>query len=327
MSELAYTLLDSNAHYGQPRNPAARHRHTGGSSSGTAAAVAAGDADIGLGGDTAGSVRLPASYCGIFGMRPTHGRISLQNSVPLAPSFDTAGWFTRDVSLLRKVGEVLLDPMSRRPTFFKRWLVGSDAFEIAQDSTSRAVYSPLAKKIDQIISLIGSTPEEVVIGSIENGLSKGWIETLRITQAYEVWQEHGEWITKERPALGPGIKERFEMASKVSEDEFKAAQKSRSKIIEHMGNVVGEDGLLIIPTTPGPAPELATHQAELDAMRTSLVSLTCIASLAHLPQVTIPIGLVDGAPIGLGVLGPAGSDEDLLRFSEDLVHILSLPNH
>ena len=113
--ELAYSLNGENVHYGTPVNPNAAGRIPGGSSSGSAAAVAGGLVDFAIGTDCGGSVRLPASYCGIFGFRPTHGRIPLDGIVPLASSFDTVGWFTRNARLLEKVGRVLLDDQIGRP--------------------------------------------------------------------------------------------------------------------------------------------------------------------------------------------------------------------
>ena len=106
--EMTYSLNGENAHYGTPVNVNAPGRIPGGSSSGSAAAVAAGLVDFALGSDTGGSVRAPASFCGIYGLRPTHGRISLEGACALAASFDTVGWFARDPALLERVGRVLL---------------------------------------------------------------------------------------------------------------------------------------------------------------------------------------------------------------------------
>lgn len=150
MDEMAYSLAGENAHYGTPANPAAPGRIPGGSSSGTAAAVAAGDADLGLGGDTGGSVRVPACHCGILGVRPTHGRVPLRGAVPLAPSFDTAGWFARDAGVLRRAGSVLLEPASRRPAQLRRLLVAADAFALAEEATVRALYDAVSAKIEQV---------------------------------------------------------------------------------------------------------------------------------------------------------------------------------
>ena len=121
--ELAYSLNGENHFYGTPLNPRAPDRVPGGSSSGSASAVASGACDFALGTDTGGSVRVPASYCGLFGIRPSHGRIPLDGCMPLAPSFDTVGWFARDARLLERVGAVLLSisGLSRRPVFVCRW--------------------------------------------------------------------------------------------------------------------------------------------------------------------------------------------------------------
>ena len=106
--ELAFSMNGQNAHFGSPVNGAAPDRITGGSSSGSAAAVSHGLCDFALGSDTGGSVRAPANHCGLVGLRPTHGRISLQGVLDLAPSFDTCGWFARDVPTFARVGDVLL---------------------------------------------------------------------------------------------------------------------------------------------------------------------------------------------------------------------------
>jgi amidase len=106
--ELAFSLNGLNAHFGSPVNGAAPTRISGGSSSGSASAVSNGLCDLALGTDTGGSVRAPASHCGLYGLRPTHGRISLHGALDLAPSFDTCGWFTRDAATFARVAQVLL---------------------------------------------------------------------------------------------------------------------------------------------------------------------------------------------------------------------------
>jgi len=95
-------------------------------------------------------VRVPAGHCGILGIRPTHGRVSLAGAVPLAPSFDTGGWFARDSMVLRRAGEVLLDPSTRRPAQLRRLLVAADAFALAQEDTAQALYEALSAKIEEV---------------------------------------------------------------------------------------------------------------------------------------------------------------------------------
>ncbi|MCB1914006.1 MAG: hypothetical protein KDG53_19260, partial [Rhodocyclaceae bacterium] len=128
--EVSLGIFGENAFYGTPLNPRAPDRVPGGSSSGSASAVAAGLCDTALGTDTGGSVRVPASFCGLYGIRPTHGRLPLAGMLPQAPTSDTTGWFARDASTFARVSSVMLDeaPGEWLP---RRLLVASDAFAIA----------------------------------------------------------------------------------------------------------------------------------------------------------------------------------------------------
>ncbi len=136
--EIAYSLNGQNFHYGTPVNSNAPGRIPGGSSSGSASAVAGNAVDFALGSDTGGSVRVPASLCGIMGIRTSHGRIPLDGIMPLAPSFDTIGWFARDGALLNRIGAVLLDE-DKVPTPFGELLVCEDGFAQANLSCAAAL--------------------------------------------------------------------------------------------------------------------------------------------------------------------------------------------
>src|SRR5437870_3497699 len=164
--ELTYSLTGENAHYGTPINVNAPGRIPGGSSSGSAAAVAGGLVDFALGSDTGGSVRAPASFCGVFGIRPTHGRISLEGACPLARSFDTAGWFARSGDILERVGEVLFS-QTREEALPKRLLYADDAFDLAGSAATAA----LQPGLERVSALIG--PAEGVYVS-PDGL-KQWL--------------------------------------------------------------------------------------------------------------------------------------------------------
>ena len=307
-----------NAHYGTPRNTAAPDRVPGGSSSGSAAAVAAGLVQFALGSDTGGSVRVPASYTGVFGMRPTWGAVSLQGARPLAPSFDTAGWLAGDAATLAAVGAVLLPPAPLHLSG-SRFLVCRDAFELAQPAAAAALIAAL-RRLHQRHSM-QMVPGGIHAGptAAEGGLG-AWLAAFRTIQMAEAWAQHGGWITATNPRLGPGIADRFAAASAVRPEDVAQASRVREAACEAMSKLLRDGTVLIVPSAPGPAPLLATPAAELDAFRTRTLTLTSIAGLAGLPQVSIPLGRneQDGAPIGLGLIAAAGEDRRLLRIVQSL---------
>lgn len=325
MDEMAYSIEGQNHHYGTPRNPKCPDRIPGGSSSGTAVAVASMMADIGLGGDTGGSVRIPASFCGLFGMRPTHGRIDIRGSCPLAPSFDTVGFFARDATLLKKVGCVLLDNQEESSSSQTlqasktTWLVGVDAFNLCSDGVSKVIYDTLSPHIEELKSIL-SNPVDTVICPDEGGLP-GWFDVFRVCQGWEIWHTHGDWIQNTNPTFGPGIQERFDMASKISMDDFEIADKKRRAIGTHLENLL-DNSILMIPTASGPPPLKNLPIQEMQDFRSRTLALTSIAGLAGIPQVTIPLATLDDCPIGLSILGPRGSDTMLLDIAIQLEHIL-----
>lgn len=301
--ELAYGMTGRNTHYGTPINAGAPDRLPGGSSNGSASAVSGKLVDFALGSDTGGSIRVPASYCGIFGLRPTHGRISTAGVVDLAPSFDTVGWLSRDASLLGRVGEVLLGADSKRLAF-RRVLRADDAFECAEPATV-ALLAPWLARVEK--SLV---PAER-IRLCPTGLA-AWAQVFRICSAREAWESDGAWIERVRPRFAPDVQARFDYARSLGDDEVAAARKARVEITAALLETVREDAVIALPSAPGPAPKRDTPMEELDAVRGRNLQLTCIAGLAGLPQVSIPAGRIDGGPVGFGLIGPRGSDRALL---------------
>ena len=196
--EMAFSLTGENAHYGTPVNVNAPGRVPGGSSSGSAAAVAGGLVDFAIGSDTGGSVRGPASFCGIYGIRPTHGRISLEGVCALAPGFDTCGWFARDAALLARVGAVLLGGKAATPG---RVLLAQDAFALAMPEALQALQPALAR----VAKVLGK-PAPVTVST--EGLSE-WFTVFRILQFAEIWEQHRDWVIREQPQFGPGIRQRY----------------------------------------------------------------------------------------------------------------------
>jgi amidase len=300
--ELTYSILGMNAHYGTPLNSAAPKRVPGGSSSGSATAVAADLVDFAIGSDTGGSVRAPASFCGTYGFRPTHGRISLKNARPLAKSFDTLGWFARDPEILLKVGEVLFNEARRtntNPSFFFL----KEAFDLLPVS--------IAKQAKDAISIrLGKNQIPTVeIGNCE---LRDWAETFRIIQAGEIWEEHGAWASDHLNEMGPGVKDRFEAARLITEEQKMKARSEREKIIARMNQLLTENTYLILPTVVDIAPLLDSSPKEFDDFRRNSFQLLCIAGLCGLPQVTLPLLTIQDAPFGVSILAKQNMDMPLL---------------
>jgi amidase len=308
--ELAYSLNGKNNHFGTPINPADPARVPGGSSSGSAAAVAGRLADIGIGSDTGGSVRGPASYCGIFGLRPTHGRLPLGACMPLAGSLDTPGWFCRDARTFERVADAVLDadpvPLPAKP----RLLKAADAFALA-DARPRRDLEAVVARIDRMVS-----PVEEVTAAAPDFDALYW--AFRYIQGVESWVSHAEFVESMRPALGPGIGERLWFGRDVTKAQIKEAQATRKAFRAHFARLLGADGVLLLPTVPGPAPLLASSDKDLESNRAQSLRMLCMSGLSGFPQVSLPVGWLDGAPFGLSVIGPAGSDLSLVRLGSRL---------
>jgi amidase len=301
---LAYSLNGENVHYGTPVNSAAPGRIPGGSSSGSASAAAGGAVDFALGSDTGGSVRVPASYCGVYGFRPSHGRIPLDGACPLAPSFDAAGWFAREPALFARIGEVMLEErLPPRP--LSRLLIGTDALAVcdpeARDAV-RGVAGRLSAAFDRV--------EETTVAP--EGLAE-WMSVFRILQAAEIWRCHGEWIARHRPEFGPGVKERFAFAATVTARQVAEMAPKREAAAARMASLLGPDDVLLIPSAPGAAPLKGSSGPALEDFRARALRLTCIAGLARLPQASLPLASAEGCPLGVSLVARRGADLALLR--------------
>lgn len=303
MDELAYSLMGVNARYGTPINPAAPDRVPGGSSSGAAASVAAGSVDIGLGSDTGGSVRLPASFCGIYGWRPTHGTLSSDYLVPLAPSYDTPAFFTRDLALMDTLAKILL-PTNEMTEVKDLWLP-SDLWSLVDADVNTALRAALPEGPYRDDPL-------VPIGDIGD-----WLNVFRIHQGYEIWQTLGPWIEANKPDFGPGISDRFEWASKITPESFAAAAARRAEIRAYLSSNIPRSTIVLFPTSPGVAPLRTTPQSDLESFRNAALTLLCVAGHGGLPQLSIPLGKVNKAPIGLSLVGAQGADTTLMAVAQN----------
>ncbi|WP_251552069.1 amidase [Neobacillus muris] len=313
--ELMYSLNGENYHYGTPINPRGADRIPGGSSSGSAVAVAARLVDFALGTDTGGSVRIPSSYCGIYGIRPTHGLVNIEGVIPLAKSFDTVGWMARDTKLLLEVGELLIpNEDSLEDTVFSQLFFETAAWSLVEGDTKDRLW----KAFDLLKE---SNLNKHYIKAAENGLS-AWAELFRRIQGIEIWKEHGAWIQEVAPKFGPGIAERFQWASTLDSNEYESLILEKTNIKNQLSHLLGENGLLVIPTAPGEAPLRNLSVKEMERYRSKTMELTCMAGLTGFPQVTIPIEAANGLPIGLSFIANEKQDLKLLKWVTRYVELL-----
>jgi amidase len=306
--ELAFSMNGQNAHFGSPVNGAAPDRISGGSSSGSAAAVSNSLCDFALGTDTGGSVRAPANHCGLIGLRPTHGRVSLTGALDMAPSLDTCGWFTRDINTFLRVAEVLLGddphPLPERV----RLLRSPQLDEVAMPPALQA----LAGAVQQVEAVAGAAnPLAPDLFDLE---SMFW--SVRHIQGHETWGINRALITRFAPPLGPDVAQRFEWCRQVTDAQVEQARAIRAQLKALWFKVLGQDGVLVFPTMPDIAPLSNTAQEEMDIYRNRAIHLLCLGGLTGCPQLSLPLASRQGAPLGLSLMGPPGSDLSLVRLAQ-----------
>lgn len=329
--ELAYSLGGDNVHFAAPTNAAALGRTTGGSSSGSAAAVAAGLVDLALGTDTGGSIRVPASYCGIYGWRPTHGAVSTTGVTALSPSFDTVGLLARSPALLRTAATVALStgpgsspdlPPGRPPTAGQPLPTRRPRVAVAAelvDAVDRDVADALVSAVGE---RFGYAPEQIVLGvDMDECLT-----AFRTLQGAEAWAVHGEWITSARPALGPATEDRFRAASLVTPDQVTQATTVRDRVRASVLRAT-EDGVVIVaPPAAGGAPVRGGYDTGSERVRSDTLRLSSLAGLAGAPVVVVPGATVIGSdgsslPLGIALIAAPNADRALL----DLAVVTEVP--
>jgi amidase len=262
-----------------------------------------------LGSDTGGSVRVPAAFCGIYGIRPTLGRVDLTGAMAMAASFDVGGWFASNAEIFHRVGPVLLQGQ-RVEAPIAQLLVADDAFTQADAAVSSVLQDALKRAAAHL-----PTPNHVTVAP--QGFDR-WRETFRMIQAREVWSVYGDFITRHRPRLGLGVRERLEFAATVKESDIAPAREIHEEARAQLRALLPAGTIMAMPAAPSIAPLADLPAAALEDFRVRVMRLTCIAVLSGLPQITVPAGTVDGAPVALSFIGWAGGDEALLALAAHL---------
>ena len=301
--EVSLGILGENPFTGTPLNPVAPDRVPGGSSSGSASAVAAGVCDFALGTDTGGSVRVPSSFCGLFGIRPTHGRLDFRGIAVQAPSSDTVGWMARDAEVFARIGEVLFGEAvpAELP---HRLLVAVDAFGFAD----LAVALALAPQVDRLAGIIGTRRDETLA---PQGLSV-WKDAQRCLQSSESWQTFAPWIDRYNPRFQFHVARNLALAAQITDAERTRAALMREEARARLRLLLPPGTILCLPTTPFSAPKRGLPVSALAFPRERITCLACLGGLTGSPQVNLPGALVDGAPVGLSIVGGRGTDATLL---------------
>ncbi|KAK4273482.1 hypothetical protein QN277_021872 [Acacia crassicarpa] len=339
--EMAYSINGENVHYGTPRNPCAADRVPGGSSSGSAVAVGAKLVDFSIGTDTGGSVRVPSSYCGIFGFRPSHGAVSTSGVVPLAQSFDTVGWFARDPVILSRVGRVLLQLPEVTPIRPTRIIIADDCFQrssiphnLVAETFSKAVqklYGDDVLKHEilgdyvkvRVPSLRHFMTDNSQSDQVYNIPSLAALSSaMRLLERYEFKNNHGEWVSTVKPDIGPGISERVSDALRATGENIDLCRSVKEEMRDALSSLLGDFGVLVIPTVPGPPPKLGTNAPELEIFRAKAFALLSIAGVSGLCQVSVPMGMHEDLPVSISLVAAHGADRFLLNLTERLYDLL-----
>ena len=327
MHEFAYGITSENPHYGTPRNPWARERITGGSSGGSAAAVATGMGFASVGTDTGGSIRIPAALCGIVGLKPSFGLVSVAGVVPLAPSFDHAGPIARSVTdaciLLEAIagdyprGATRPDYRRLRKNRPRRFRVGwpKHFFFERMDEEVRRFVEGAAKLFE---SSFGGRVEEVALPHLAGATDEA--SNLVVAEASYYHESQGYYPARARE-YGEDVRGHLEWGHELRAVDYLRAVAKRREVEEDFAAAFERVDVIVAPTSPIPAPRVGTTEVRITGerettVRAELLRMTRPANLTGLPAISLPCGFTrDGLPAGLQLIGPRWGEAKLLSIA------------
>jgi amidase len=318
--EIAFSLLGENHFHGTPLNPAAPDRVTGGSSSGSASAVACGLADLALGTDTGGSVRIPASNCGVFGLRPSHGIISVAGVMPLAPTLDTVGIFARELAVLERAATVLLPIEScatRRFDETSTIHLVCEAFQWVDEEVRDALSYSVDRLRQQFPDRVRESSLAELCDDERAADPMTWLTIYRVLQGTEMMSCLGPWIANSNASFGPAPTAGLEFVKRIDRTRINDTVHLRELLFGRLNSSLAGGDLLCLPSAPAVAPLKGSkaYDRSSDYYQRTL-SLTAVAGACRLPQISLPVGNVAGVPIGLSVAAAYRHDRHLVSIAQ-----------
>ena len=330
LNEFAYGITGANAHYGPARNPWATDRITGGSSAGSAAAIAAGLCTASVGTDTGGSIRVPSAFCGVVGLKPTFGRVSIFGTIPLSPSFDHVGPLARYVADAAIILDVIAgrDPLD--PTSAPK----------AVENFRGALHKPLRKfrlgrpkehyweKLDSEICTVAETAvrymeksgavlREVSLPSVKKSL--GAATDISLAEALHIHEAAG-YLPARADEYGEEVRQRINAGKEISATRYLAGFEVRGKLLAEFDAAFRDVDAIVAPTVPVPAPAIGAESLQIEGekveLRPALVGSCRPANFTGLPAISVPCGFTrEGLPVGLQLIGRPFDEATLLRIA------------
>jgi len=325
--EFTYSLDGESYFYGTPVNPRAPDRIPGGSSSGSASAVACGLVDFALGTDCGGSIRIPASLCGVFGMRPSLHRISEAGVLPFAPSVSTVGALARDLPVLRRAMRVLLRSQNVALPPVKNVYLLEEAFALADPAIEQALSGLIMSLRGRPDIAVHSVSLRAITG-LDIDLESCNVDALRVLQTAEIGNSIGGWIQDNHPEMGPNFQAGFRNVELFDRSALNDALNLCEALFNRVDAFIHPGDVLCYPTAPVLAPKRGTLTGDnlpavLDFYDRSM-AVTSFAGVARLPEITLPLAQVEGIPVGLSLAAGHYQDEFLLDACQHLWGVQSI---
>ena len=318
VAELAMSLTGENPHYGTPKNYKVPERVPGGSSSGSASAVAGGFVDFALGTDSGGSVRIPASYCGLFGMRPSPGSVSVSGVLPFTPFSDTVGILAQSAPLLAHTMAVLQAVEIPKNISVNQIHLLEEAFDLADSSIQEALNGAVTELSNLTTKGVVRTSLKEIVGNTELSTLDAWGELFMGLQLAEIWSTFGTWVVNGKPNVSESTGAIIEKGKDFKRETLERMLAHREALARQVEKVLHPQDLLCIPTSPVLAPVLNSLVTLEDASKymTRTLRMTSISCIAKLPEISLPLAHVNGAPVGLSLLAAPRQDAFLLSVAQ-----------